>query len=161
MLNLNEEYTYYKDKHFINYCLGCFRYRDDHDNFGEMQCYHSGKWGMVRFTIDYGREDERKTLCKLIMRHIKDDERAYRIFRCDFDFGMNPGEQETADNDFREILTLFDAYCREQDTEGFVFTHFHQKHEEDPSLLLTKHVHIVYREPFAGPSFSEFVHKHI
>lgn len=161
MLNLNEEYTFYKDKQFINYCLGCFRYAEDHETFESMQVFYSNKWGMQRFVVDYGKEEERRKLCKLISRHIKDNDSAYLLFRLDFDFNMLPGEEETAEADFPLVRTLFDAYCKEYETEGFLFTHFDQKDDKNEEAVLTKHIHIIYRELFAGPTFSEFLQKHM
>lgn len=161
MLNLNEEYTFYKDKQFINYCLGCFRHTEDHVTFDSMQAFYSDKWGMQRFAIDYSSEVERRKLTKLVSRHIKDNDFAYKLFRCDFDFNMLPGEKETADEDFLLVRALFDAYCKEHETEGFLFTHFDQKDDKNEEAVLTKHIHIIYRELFDGPTFSEFIQKHM
>lgn len=161
MLNLNEEFTYYKDKSFVNYCLGAYRYMGDHEDYKDLCAYYSDEWGMKRFTIDYTNEEERRMLSKLIYRRIKSDEHAYKIFRCDFDFNMLDFQKETFEEDWGTMRTLFDAYCRSTHSQGFIFTHFAQKSDENIGTLLTKHIHIVYQEPFDGDSFSEFVHKHI
>lgn len=161
MLNLNYEYTYYKEKDFINYCLGVFKYIGNHDTFEDMEVFYSNNEGMVKFAIDYTDEAQRKELAKSVYKHVKNDEKAYKMFRLDFDFNLLDGEEESFEKDWKEIRALFDAYCRLYNLSGFIFTHFSQKNEETIDMLLTKHIHIVYTEPFDAPDFSEFIQKHV
>lgn len=161
MLNLNEEYTYYKEKDFINYCLGVFRYEEDHETFEDMEVFFSDATGMLKFAIDYEDVVARKKLAKSIFKRVKESDDAYRMFRCDFDFNMLDGEEERFEEDWKEIRAMFDAYCREYNVSGFIFTHFSQKNKETIDMLLTRHIHIIYTEPFNAPDFFEFVQKHM
>ena len=161
MINLNQEYTYYKEKSFINYCLGVFKFNNTHHDYNELDAYYSDNWGMKHFTIDYTSEEDRKMLSKLIFRKIKNDERAYLMFRLDFDWRKFEVEDESFKRDWDEVRTYFDAYCREHNVCGYLFTHFAQNDEEHLDALLPRHIHIVYEEPFSGETFSEFLHRNL
>jgi hypothetical protein len=160
MLHLNNELTYFKDKDFINYCMGVFRHNEQHD-YNDLNAYYSDEWGMKHFTIDYNDEEQRKMLSKLIFRKVKNDEEPYNMFRCDFDWRRLEMEKTDYEKEWEEIRTLFDAYCRTHNTVGFIFTHFSQQDEEHYDCYLCRHIHIVYRTPMDEDSFSEFVLKHI
>lgn len=160
MINLNDELTYYKEKQFINYCMGAFQNEGKHDYDG-LDAYYFDEWGMKHFTIDYSKEEDRRLLSKLIFRKIKSDESAYRMFRCDFDWRRFEAEKSTSEEDWEMVRGLFEIYCKTYNISGFLFTHFAQEDEENYGCYLAKHIHIVYQEPFGGDSFSEFLHKHM
>lgn len=159
MINLNEEYTYYKEKGFINYCLGIFRYANIHRENKGIDTYHADEYGMQHFKVDYTNESSKRDLAKSIFKTIKNDERAYLLFRCDFDW--KPLEVESVDFEetYLEIRALFELYCRTYHLSGFLFCHFEQINEEHPEVDLSRHLHIVYQEPFKDPTFSEYLQK--
>lgn len=159
MLNINNEITYYKSKDFINYMYGCFKYADGHATYENMESYLASPWGLDKFSTDFTSVSERQELSDTVYHRIKEDDGAFNLFRCDFDFGITPIDTEKYADDYQDVLVILKHYCKEYDTFGITVTHFDQIKEDNEELILTRHVHIVYKEPAGAPSFTEYLQK--
>lgn len=161
MININDELTYYKSKDFVNYMLGCFKHSDEHFTFENMEALSVSVWGIEKFNINYENPGERQSVSEMIYRVIKEDEGAFNMFRCDFDFGIDIFNNETYEEDYKDILGIFYNYCNDYDTYGFITTHFDQMKEDNDLLALSRHMHLVYKEPVDAPSFTDYLHTKI
>ncbi len=167
MLNLNEEITYYKDDHsFSDYLLAVRGHQSEHELPNEIQVYFVNNGVLVNISEKMGfdslTEGHRMEISDLMHEEIAKWKEAMLSFRCDFDFNMLPGEEESAEDDEKEILQIFAEYTRKTKSKGFAILHNTQVGEVDGKIVpLSKHIHIVYTDIQGSKSLSEFIHTRI
>ena len=158
MLNLNEEITFYKDADFVEYLLGVGSHESEHSEPSQIQVtFVCNGITKVFEGVNYSDFSERAMLSDCIISEVNDWPEAMLSFRCDFDYNMLPGEEESFSIDYEDVVNLFKEFSKQFYTRGFIVTHFSQKDSVDGDEVdLTKHIHIVYTEN-SQKTFSEFL----